>query len=60
MLPEGLKYYDLPEKPEVPEDLGMLHELIHATPGIAITAAVIGAAVAKFREMREQSAEDEM
>jgi len=59
VLPEGLKYYDLPENPQVPKDLGLLHELIHATPGIALTAAVVGAAIARLRDLRKEMAEEE-
>ncbi len=53
LLPGGLKHYDLPAKPQVPADLGMLHDLIHAVPGVAITAAVVGMAMSKLREVRE-------
>ena len=59
VLPQGLKNYDLPINPKVPEGLGMLHDLIHATPGIAITAAVVGIAMAKLREMRQNIQEPE-
>ena len=48
-----MKHYDLPANPQVPADLGMMHDLIRAMPGVAITAAMVGMAMSKLREVRE-------
>jgi formate dehydrogenase beta subunit len=60
VLPAPLsKYPDIPTNPQVPKDLGMLHEIIRAMPGITLTAAMVGLAMAKLREVREKMAEAE-
>jgi formate dehydrogenase iron-sulfur subunit len=59
VLPAPLSNYDVPINPKVPEGLGMLHEIIRAMPGVTITAAMVGVAMAKLRQWREKAAEAE-
>jgi formate dehydrogenase iron-sulfur subunit len=46
VLPDDLKKYDLPANPKIPEDVGLLHELLGPSLGSSrLTAAVVGMAI---------------
>jgi len=46
VLPNGLEKYDLPANPKIPEDVGLLHELLGPSLGSSkLTAAAVGLAI---------------
>ncbi len=56
VLPEPVDFYpDLPKDPKVSEDLGFFHELLRPFGMLTLTAAIVGMALSKVKEVKEKN-----
>lgn len=59
VLPEGLNFYDLPKNPKVPEDVGLLHDLLKPYSAATLTAAAVGLAIGYLKTVRQDLVKEE-
>lgn len=59
IMPDGLKYYDLPETPKVSEDLGLLQDLLGPFSPATVTAALVGLALGYIKTVRAKRVEED-
>lgn len=59
VLPEGLDFYDLPKNPKVPEDLGLLENLLKPYSAATLTAAAVGLALAYLKTVRQERVKEQ-